>query len=635
MTEAPLELFLHYWYAWAVGLLLAAIAVGFLVRFVVPAVRLGRELGEAVEALRRIKDARSGAAAIVLHEIATTAMKSPRLANLWQEYAQTLHPQADAGGGRGARWRATTLAEAFFTEEALVDSPLKTEFYKHLPGILTGLGIIGTFTGLIIGLIHFDVSLDPGQAQTQLRNLINSVGHAFFVSAVAISLAMLFTWIEKSLLTLRYRQVEQLRELVDGMFDVGVDYEYLERLVVAAENSATQAVHIKDALAAQLRDIFTEVAARQVDASARHGERLAADMGRIIGERLGQPIENIAAAVQSVSARQEQVVSKMITEVLAGFSAQMQNLFAAQMRDTSDLLQRTNAAVASTGERQEDAQRQLAEFVAQMRATAVETQARSGDMLEATLARLSDKVAVAVAQLQDQSRAAADVQHEQTERIARQAGDAVGGMATQVERLIVRSIEASHAVQAAVDKLAAATTEAVSGMNAGANTLATAATDFAQAGQGVTETLKAAEAATETINFAAHTLSSATSATQATLATHTQAHEAFAALVADLKATVEAAKRDASVSAELVDRLHGAAGQLAAAQRKAEDYLRSVNDVLVQAHQSFADSIERTLRESNRQFQLELSQAVSLLSGAIQDLGDTLDNVPAPVKVPA
>jgi ABC-type transporter Mla subunit MlaD len=630
MTESLLELLQHYWYAWAVGLLLAGIALGFAFRFVWPALRLGVELGDAVDALKVIKETRADGSAVAIDDIAATAMKTPRLHNLWLEYRQTLHPQAEPG--RERRWRATTLAESFFSEEALVDSPLKTEFYKHLPGILTGLGIIGTFTGLIIGLINFDVSLDPAQAQTQLRNLINSVGHAFFVSAVAISLAMLFTWIEKSLLTLRYRQVEQLRELIDGMFDVGADYEYLERLVVAAETSATQAERIKDALADQLREIFTEVSTRQVDASARHGEQLAADIGRIVGERLGQPIENIARAVDTVTARQEQVVGKMIAEVLAGFSAQMQSLFAAQMRDTSDLLQRTNAAVASTGERQADVGRQLGDFVAQLRASMLQAQTQSGEMLESTLARLGDKVSLAVQQLQDQTRATAEVHQEQGERIAQQTGEVVGGMATQVERLVLRSIEASHAVQAAVDRLSQATTDAIAGMNSGADTLATAAKDFATAGQGITETLKAAEGATETINFAANTLSAAAVASQGALAAHGQAQERFVALVADLKATVETAKRDASVSAELVDRLHGAAGQLSAAQRKAEDYLRSVNDVLVQAHQSFADSIERTLRESNRQFQLELSQAVGLLSGAIQDLGDLLDDLPARPK---
>ncbi|MGE5466983.1 MAG: hypothetical protein ACM3Y9_06105 [Ignavibacteria bacterium] len=588
MSESPLDLLFQYWYAWAVGLLLAGIAAGFALRFVLPALRLGTELGDAVEALKVVKETRADGSAAALHDIAASAMTTPRLANLWQEYRQTLHPQAERGtSAREARWRATTLAESFFTEEALVDSPLKTEFYKHLPGILTGLGIIGTFTGLIIGLIHFDVSLDPAQAQVQLRNLINSVGHAFFVSAVAISLAMLFTWVEKSLLTLRYRQVEQLRELIDGMFDVGVDYEYLERLVVASENSATQAVHIKDALAEQLRDIFSDIAKRQVDASAQHAERLAADIGRIIGERLGRPLQEVGALV------------------------------------------------ATSGQRQEDVNRQLAEFVGQMRESMDRMQRQSGEMLEATLARLTDRVAIAVQALQDQVKSTADVQGEQSERIARQAGEAVGGMASQVERLIVRSVEASQSVQAAVDKLAAVTTDAVGGMNAGADKLAAAATDFAQAGQGITATLKAAEGATETINFAANTLSTAAAATQRTLAMHAQAHEAFAALVADFRATVEAAKRDAALSAELVDRLHAAAGQLSAAQRKSEDYLRGVNDVLVQAHQSFADSIERTLRESNRQFQAELSQAVSLLSGAIQDLGDLLDNAPLRQKAPS
>lgn len=610
--NAPLvENIFQYWYVWTIGILLAGIAVGFAVRFVLPARRIGGEIALAIAALRPIK-ARGDAAAVDPAAIAREAMASERLARIWAEYAETLHPQAAAAGlPQGVRWRATALAETFFTEQALVDSPLKTEFYKHLPGILTGLGIIGTFTGLIIGLVHFDVSLDPNQAQAQLRKLIDSVGHAFLVSAFAITLAMLFTWIEKSLLTARYRQVEELRELIDGMFDVGADVEYLERLVIAAETSATQAVHIKDALAEQLRGILTDLTSRQLEASARHGEQMSTDLGRVIADRLGQPIAAIARAVDSVAARQDETVNRMIGEVLAGFSAQMQNMFAGQMRDMSELLHQTNAALRETAE-------QFAQ-----------SHTRSGAMLEQTLARLGDQVTAVVGQLQDQASSAADVQREQGERIARQATDTVAGMSGQVERLIARSIEASHALQATVAALAAATNEAIAGMNTGADTLAVAADDFAKAGQGVATTLDATAAAMENINFASNTLLSASGVTQKMLDSHGQAHAAFAALVADLRATVDTARREASLSAELIDRLHAAAGQLTSAERKSEEYLDKVNDVLIQSHQSFADNVERTLRESNRQFQKELSQAVSLLSGAIQDLGDTLDELPA------
>ncbi len=98
-----------------------------------------------------------------------------------------------------------------------MDSPLQTHFFAHIPGILTGVGIIGTFTGLIAGLIGFDVS-NPAQVQSELSQLVQTVGHAFLVSALAITLAMVFTWLEKSLLTGRYQQVEQLQQNLDSLF---------------------------------------------------------------------------------------------------------------------------------------------------------------------------------------------------------------------------------------------------------------------------------------------------------------------------------------------------------------------------------------------------------------------------------
>ena len=58
-------------------------------------------------------------------------------------------------------------------------------------------------------------------------------------------------------------------------------------------------------------------------------------------------------------------------------------------------------------------------------------------------------------------------------------------------------------------------------------------------------------------------------------------------------------------------------------------YLRGVSEVLVNAHNAFAENIERTLRAGNGQFQAELSSAVQLLSGAIKNLGDVVDKVPS------
>jgi hypothetical protein len=175
-----------------------------------------------------------------LSNIEQLAQNDPQLAQVWHEYSQALEglQQLESSTSSVAgKWQASSHADLYFTEQALVDTPLQSNFYKHIPGILTGVGIIGTFTGLIAGLIGFDVS-NPERVQAELSQLVQTVGHAFLVSALAITLAMVFTWIEKSVLTGRYRQVEELQQALDTLFTPQGGMQQVERLTLATEMQA-------------------------------------------------------------------------------------------------------------------------------------------------------------------------------------------------------------------------------------------------------------------------------------------------------------------------------------------------------------------------------------------------------------
>jgi hypothetical protein len=172
-----------------------------------------------------------------LSRIENMSRNDPHMAQLWREYIQvveTVQRLENSAQNTVGQWQASHGAELYFTEHALVDSPLQSNFYKHVPGILTGVGIIGTFTGLIAGLIGFDVSR-PEQVQAELSQLVQTVGHAFLVSALAIALAMVFTWVEKSVLTSRYRQVEEMQQWLDTLFSSRGDAPFMERLTLASE----------------------------------------------------------------------------------------------------------------------------------------------------------------------------------------------------------------------------------------------------------------------------------------------------------------------------------------------------------------------------------------------------------------
>lgn len=656
------EIISNYWHVGIVGLLLVAISIGFIARFVFPALRLGRELRASINAIIAVRDRTQGHI-VELDEIASEAMSEPRLAHLWSEYAETLHPQREDDGVqmRVAKWRATALADSFFTEQAVVDTPLKADFYKHLPGILTGIGIIGTFSGLIMGLINFDVSLNPVEAQKQLRALVNSVGHAFFVSAAAIGLAMLFTWIEKSLVTSCYRQVEELRQLIDSLFDAGAGEEYLERLVVASETNATQAKHIKDALVADLKEILTGLTAQQVEAHAKNTGQISVDIGKSIGEHLGAPMAEIATAVKGVSANQGDAVNRMLTDVLAGFSSQMKDMFGGQMTGMTDLLKETsesmratadrfgqlaanmdnagqktvdamaerlNHAISSMEARQQVMNKQMGEFVEQIRAMVAQSQGESARKLQETLGAVGDQVAGVVAELRRQAEEAAESQGRRQERYEESTGKAIGALSGQVEMLLAQSVETSRSLQDTVARLSDATERAVTGLASGADTLYVAATDFAKAGQGVAETMRAAGEAVEGIRSAAGTLAGATGVAEDIIADYGRTRDAFATMVDDLKRVTENARRDAALTSEIIGKIEAAAQRLADAETEAGEYLEGVTEVLGKAHESFAENVERSLREGNRQFQKELRDAVNLVSGAVKDLGDTLDDLP-------
>ncbi|MBV5270653.1 MAG: hypothetical protein JZU55_13105, partial [Afipia sp.] len=89
--------------------------------------------------------------------------KHKRLEYLWREYRESLHLQHIERDGQKevSAVRATSPAEIYFNNQFVVDTRRHTEFFKHLPGIFTGIGIIGTFGGLILGLKEFKVSDGP------------------------------------------------------------------------------------------------------------------------------------------------------------------------------------------------------------------------------------------------------------------------------------------------------------------------------------------------------------------------------------------------------------------------------------------------------------------------------------------
>ncbi|MES2562687.1 MAG: anti-phage ZorAB system protein ZorA [Pseudomonadota bacterium] len=635
--------------------ILGALTVSFVVFFLIPAFRVSRRLSQVIRKLEAGKSAPHASLAQIFGA-------DNVLAHLWREYSHTLHEQTQpdslTGESRSARWRSTVPAETLFRAEIIVDTPLHTEFFRHLPGLFTGVGIIGTFFGLLMGLRAFEVSENPVLVRDSLNSLLHGVWEAFLVSAAAIALAMVVTLLEKLLIARLYAKVERLVQALDGLFEAGAGEEYLARLVHASESGAGHTTAIKGELVVELKQILTELSERQIAALSAGHAALGERISQSVEAGLKAPLAQIAEAFRGVRTDQSAVMQDLLNDVVASFGQHLKETFGDQITGINTLQQKTidalrtsvvrleqmGLSVESAGQRgasamaerlgdalvaadarQREMNSSMTEFVEQIRLVVSRSQGETHSRLQETLDELSKRMGEVITALSAQVRETAEASRQHHDALAGQTTRVVGEMGGQVEKIADGMNRAVLEMKAAVEAMRGTTSDALSQLDAGAKTVARAAADFAQAGQSVNGALDQSNVVAERLASASHSVADISSGLTSLVGDYQAARSSIGELVGSLQSTLERSRKETLLADDVLARIESATAGLAAAQRQADTYLSRVSEVIVEAHGSFSQGVRSTLEEVNTDFHRQLSDAVKLLRLGIEELQATLE----------
>jgi hypothetical protein len=91
------------------------------------------------------------------------------------------------------RWYATNVAREVFPYEEMF-AGYDEASHQAVPGLLTALGLLGTFVALLIGLAHLEYT---DKAVTGLKELINALSGKFLTSVLALAASVLFVIVER------------------------------------------------------------------------------------------------------------------------------------------------------------------------------------------------------------------------------------------------------------------------------------------------------------------------------------------------------------------------------------------------------------------------------------------------------
>lgn len=143
------------------------------------------------------------------HDLKQRAQRGDkRLGELWAEFDETL---VVSEGEK--RIQNTYDAAHFFNVHTLGRGITENRLLAAVPGFLTAIGVVGTFTGLFLGLS----GLNPEEVSSIVR-LIQGASIAFKTSVWGVSLSFIFNLIEKCVEQHVRYNITTLQDNIDTLF---------------------------------------------------------------------------------------------------------------------------------------------------------------------------------------------------------------------------------------------------------------------------------------------------------------------------------------------------------------------------------------------------------------------------------
>ena len=187
---------------------------------------------------------------------------NPKLGEVWQEFENSLITRDSKKNGGRIVYK-TDEASVFFSEERLIGQYMTLRFWNSVPSLLVGLGILGTFIGLVAGLIPFsDINFEETEdIQTAIQGLLSGVSTAFVTSVWGMLTSLIFNTVEKRGIGQLNRQLVSLQRALDQLFTLTTQEEisYRQEDELAQQTQALKAfsTDLGDRIKTEMDNILT------------------------------------------------------------------------------------------------------------------------------------------------------------------------------------------------------------------------------------------------------------------------------------------------------------------------------------------------------------------------------------------
>lgn len=271
------------------------------------------------------------------HDIDKIISNNEDLYDGWNEYKKTLTKITLDN----TTMLYSTQAVSDYLNFNTVTKSINITLWQNLGGIFTGIGILGTFAGLVLGLKGINVSAaDVDVLKVGISNLLNGISTAFFTSLIGICLALLFNIIHnKCNINKLNSTVGVFIRLLEEMYPRKTQELWLAETVALNKKQTETLENFSADLAIALGD--------QLDQKLNPGfDRLAKDLAKIMQDNLTPILQGVKESLDNLNNGGVKAIGEGIND---GVGNELRG-FANTLVDLQNNMKESFAATQKTGE---------------------------------------------------------------------------------------------------------------------------------------------------------------------------------------------------------------------------------------------------------------------------------------------
>ena len=367
--------------------------------------RFQGNLKKHIALLKKERTTAGGIGRAALNRVGEFLRQDPLCEHGWREFSETI---VSDGQGDEERIYNTRQAEEFFSEEELVEESMDPAFFRSVPGILTSLGLLGTFIAILLGLavIHIPGGAEAGQI-SGIDRFVNALSGKFLSSVFALLLAIVFTLMETRVLRRAYQTYRSFCQSFDAVFPRRTAEEVLMAMNIELQGQRAAFEHFNTDLSNRFRDG--------------------------IAEGLGPILQNVADGLESFSGERDSNIEALLSRFTAEFRNSMTQSAGTEFTQIATTLEQASELMGHANEQTETTRASFEALVGAMEQSRAAQEELSGKQAT-TMNEILERMASTISKVSTNSQSAVDsTVREIMERASRESREQASALRETLE----------------------------------------------------------------------------------------------------------------------------------------------------------------------------------------------------------